>query len=65
MRKIAIALIVYVTACFAVLLIPASEGYDTLLWKLFAGQLYAVPVFILTCFLLFLLERKNGKASRV
>ena len=40
------SLIVYAAVLALTLFIPASEGYDVVSWKLFIGQVYAVPAFL-------------------
>lgn len=48
-------LLAYVIVCVIVILISASEGYNVASWKLFVGQIYAIPILIITalisCFL--------------
>ncbi|PYZ98549.1 hypothetical protein CR205_08170 [Alteribacter lacisalsi] len=63
MKKIMLSLIVYAAACIAVLLIPASEGYNTVGWKLLVGQVYAIPAFIIALLILLYLDRKHTKSS--
>jgi hypothetical protein len=38
--------VVYATVLMLTLFAPASEGYDVMSWKLFVGQVYAIPSFI-------------------
>ncbi|RXJ04531.1 DUF4017 domain-containing protein [Anaerobacillus alkaliphilus] len=40
--------IIYVLVCIIAIVIPASEGYQFIGWKLFVGQAYAIPAFIVS-----------------
>ncbi len=40
--------IIYVLVCIIAILIPASEGYQSIVWKLFVGQAYAIPALIVS-----------------
>lgn len=41
------SLVVYGIVLAISLLIPASEGYNVMSWKLVVGQIYAVPAFLI------------------
>lgn len=62
MQKFIYPLIAYVIVCFIAVFLPASEGYNTIGWKLFVGQIYAIPVFIIAILVTFFV---NKKLSRV
>lgn len=55
MKYIVSPSIAYAIACLAVVLLPASEGYDTIGWKLFIGQVYAIPVLIAAAFVVYVI----------
>lgn len=44
--------VVYATVLMLTLFAPAPEGYDVMNWKLFVGQVYAIPSFIIVLLLL-------------
>jgi len=46
MKKI-IPLLVYLLVCLIAVILPASEGYNTIGWKLLVGQIYAIPALII------------------
>ncbi|MFA8438265.1 DUF4017 family protein [Pueribacillus sp. YX66] len=54
------SLLAYIIACVFTILIPASEGYNTVSWKLFVGQLYAIPVFIIVAMLTIIVNKKRA-----
>lgn len=56
--KIIIPLLVYSIVCIVAVMLPASDGYNTIGWKLLVGQIYAIPVLIIAIlFSLFLNKR--------
>lgn len=61
MKKGVPPLLAYLIVCAIVVFIPASEGYNSLGWKLFVGQLYAVPVLLVVTFLCFYINKKKSK----
>lgn len=58
-RYIIFPLFAYIIVCVISILIPASEGYNEVGWKLFIGQVYAIPALVVTGFISYLLYRKN------
>lgn len=48
MMKIIIPLLVYSIFCIIAVFLPASDGYNTIGWKLLIGQIYAIPALIVT-----------------
>jgi hypothetical protein len=46
LKNIVPTLSAYLIVCLIADLIPASEGYNTVGWKLFVGQIYAISVLI-------------------
>ena len=58
MRKMIVPLLAYLIVCIIAVLIPASEGYNTFLWKLFVGQIYAIPALIIVFFISKYVTRK-------
>lgn len=62
MMKIIIPLIVYLIVCVIAIMLPASDGYNTVGWKLLVGQIYAIPVLIVAILVsLFLNKRLTYK----
>lgn len=61
MKKIIFPLSIYFLVCLIAVLIPASDGYNTIGWKLFVGQVYAIPILIITSLTVFFLNKKNSK----
>ncbi|RSD26890.1 DUF4017 family protein [Mesobacillus subterraneus] len=47
MKKILLPIVAYLIVCVLVVFMPASEGYNTVGWKLFVGQVYAIPVLLI------------------
>lgn len=59
MKRFLLPIIAYLIVCMIAVLIPASEGYDMIGWKLFVGQIYAIPVFIIVATVMFFVKRKS------
>ncbi|HDR7795627.1 TPA: DUF4017 family protein [Bacillus luti] len=59
MKNITPALCIYLIVCVIAIIIPASEGYNTVSWKLFIGQLYAIPIFLVTAIITFYINKKK------
>ncbi|WP_088051087.1 DUF4017 family protein [Virgibacillus dakarensis] len=57
MKGFIIALLVYIVICVIAVLIPVSEGYNDIGWKLFVGQVYAIPAFIITVLIVFFIKK--------
>ena len=51
--------IAYMLVCIIAIIIPASDGYNVLVWKLFVGQIYALPTLFVTGFISYRLYKKN------
>lgn len=45
MKLVIPALVVYLIICMIVIFIPGSSAYNAISWKLFVGQIYAIPLF--------------------
>lgn len=58
-KYILFPIIAYVLVCIIAVLLPASEGYNAVGWKLFVGQIYAIPVLLLASLLAYVLYRKR------
>ncbi|MDA1675571.1 DUF4017 family protein [Bacillus cereus group sp. TH152-1LC] len=43
------------------LLIPASDGYNTIVWKLVIGQTLAFPVFLISLFTFKVINHKKSQ----
>jgi hypothetical protein len=57
MTKIILPITAYLTVCLIAVLLPASQGYNTFGWKLFVGQIYAVPVLLIAALISFYFGR--------
>ncbi|PFJ17619.1 hypothetical protein COD67_17655 [Bacillus cereus] len=60
MKNITPALLIYFIVCIISIIIPASDGYHTIGWKLFIGQIYAIPIFIITAIITFYVNKKKS-----
>lgn len=58
MKKILLPLAAYLVVCLIAILLPASDGYNTIGWKLLVGQIYAIPAFIIAIFITFFMNKK-------
>lgn len=56
--KIIIPLLIYTMVCLITLILPASDGYNTIGWKLLVGQIYALPVLFVAIVFSFILNKK-------
>jgi len=54
------SLLAYLIVCIIAILAPASDGYDTVSWKLLVGQIYAIPVLIVVAFVTFYMNKKRA-----
>ena len=61
MKNIIPALFVYFIVCVIVITLPASNGYNTVGWKLFVGQVYAILFSSLLLLLLFYVNKNRIK----
>ncbi len=43
------------------LMLPASEGYDTMSWKLLVGQIYALPILFIAILFSLILNKKLAR----
>ncbi|MEK5185377.1 DUF4017 family protein [Solibacillus sp. FSL W7-1324] len=57
MKKI-IPLLVYLLVCLIAVILPASEGYNTIGWKLLVGQIYAIPALIIAILFSIFLDKR-------
>ncbi|WP_377865427.1 DUF4017 family protein [Bacillus sp. R86525] len=60
MKNILPALLTYIIACIIAIIIPASDGYNTIGWKFFVGQAYAIPIFIITAIITVYINKKKS-----
>lgn len=58
MMKIIIPLLVYSIVCIIAIMLPASDGYNTIGWKLLIGQIYAIPVLIVAILVSLFLNKR-------
>lgn len=61
--RIMISILIYIVVCLISITLPASEGYDTVLWKFLIGQIYAIPALIIANIIYSLYLKKNKKDS--
>lgn len=61
MKKMIMPLSIYLAICIITILIPASEGYNTIGWKLLVGQIYAIPVLIMVTLITLFVNKKRLK----
>lgn len=59
--KILIPVLIYVVVCLVMLMLPASEGYDTMTWKLLVGQIYALPILFIAILFSLILNKKLAR----
>ena len=65
MVKIILPVFVYLIVCIIAVLLPASDGYNTIGWKLLIGQIYAIPALIVAIAVsLFLNKRLSHRISK-
>lgn len=65
MKNITPALVLYIIVCIIAMLAPASQGYNHVGynhvgWKLFVGQVYAIPIFLITAIITFYINKKKS-----
>ncbi|MEK4699351.1 DUF4017 family protein [Solibacillus sp. FSL R7-0668] len=58
MKKILLPLAAYLVVCLIAILLPASDGYNTIGWKLLVGQIYAIPALIIGILITFFMNKK-------
>ncbi len=59
MKNILPALVLYIIVCVIAMIAPASQGYNHVGWKLFVGQAYAIPIFLITAIITFYINKKK------
>ncbi|PFV68692.1 hypothetical protein COL05_29490 [Bacillus sp. AFS059628] len=59
MKNIIPALVLYIIVCIIAMIALASEGYNQVGWKLFVGQAYAIPIFLITAIITFYINKKK------
>ncbi|MGE7871051.1 DUF4017 family protein [Bacillus paramycoides] len=60
MKNILPALLLYIIVCIIAVIIPASDGYNSVGWKLFIVQAYAIPIFIIAAIVTFYINKKRS-----
>lgn len=58
MKKIIVALSLYLIVCLLTFILPGSDGYNTIGWKLLIGQIYAIPILIISIAISLSLKKK-------
>ena len=56
--------IAYFIVLIITLFLPASEGYDTVLWKLVVGQVFAIPVALIISVIIYFLNKKDRDSKK-
>ena len=59
MKNILPALVLYIV-CVIAMIAPASQSYNHPGWKLFVGQAYAIPIFLITAIITFYINKKKS-----
>ena len=65
MKNILPALVLYIIVCVIAMIAPASQGYNHVGWKLFVGQAYAIPIFLITAIITFYINKKNLRTTAI
>ena len=60
MKKIIPPVLAYLAVCIIVIFLPASDGYNTVGWKLYVGQIYAIPVLIIAGVVTFFVNNRHS-----
>lgn len=60
MKTVLPALITYVVVVIISLFLPASEGYNSIGWKLFVAQMYAIPAVLIVSMITSFIRTKKG-----
>ena len=60
MMKTFIPLLAYSIVCIIAVMLPASDGYNAIGWKLLIGQIYAIPVLIVVILVSIFLNKRNS-----
>ncbi|MER2030106.1 MAG: DUF4017 family protein [Solibacillus sp.] len=58
--KTFIPLLAYSIVCIIAVMLPASDGYNAIGWKLLIGQIYAIPVLIVVILVSIFLNKRNS-----
>ncbi|WP_042351381.1 DUF4017 family protein [Bacillus massiliigorillae] len=53
------SLVAYLLVCVVTVLLPASEGYNTVTWKLLVGQIYALPTLFIVALILYFINKRR------
>ena len=62
--KTIIPLLAYIIVCIIAVMLPTSEEYNAIGWKLLIGQIYAIPVLIVAILVtLFINKRHSHKTN--
>ncbi|MEJ1517803.1 DUF4017 family protein [Bacillus cereus] len=56
-----ISLFLYFVVLGIGLLIPASNGYNTIVWKLVIGQVWSLPVLLISLFTFKVIKHKKSQ----
>ena len=63
MKNFITPFLAYLVICIIVLILPASDGYTTLGWKLLIGQIYAIPVLIIVGLVTFFVNKRLARSQ--
>lgn len=58
--KTIIPLLAYSIVCIISVMLPASDGYNAIDWKLLIGQIYAIPVLIIAILITLFLDKGHS-----
>ncbi|TCS96772.1 DUF4017 family protein [Hazenella coriacea] len=55
------SLLAYLIVCVIAVLVPSSEGYNTIVWKLLVGQIYAIPTLLIVTLISYYINKKISR----
>lgn len=59
-KYVILPIFTYMVVCMIAILLPTSdEAYNVISWKLFVGQIYAIPVLLITALISYVLYKKR------
>lgn len=60
MKKVLPPLVAYLVVCLIAIFLPAADGYNTIGWKLFIGQAYAIPVLLVVILVTYFVNNRQS-----
>ncbi|HLR65407.1 MAG TPA: DUF4017 family protein [Pseudogracilibacillus sp.] len=60
MRKyIIFPILIYLIVCIIAIILPAADGYNVVTWKLLVGQVYAIPILMISSFIAYFIYKRH------